>query len=435
MRPTRRAIAVAALGLPLALLPAAVDARLWPLWLAFLGTFALALGTDALLAPRRQGVRCRLEMPGVLAIGEEVEARLTVQVPAARPVPVEVVLDLSDLLRPVPPLAGRAAERGAVFPFRLAATRRGKVEVERAWVRVRGPLGWMEGAAKIELHGEATVVPDLRPIRAAALRFASEHHFRAGMRIERYVGDGTELDSLREHVHGDDPRAIDWRGSARHHRLITRQFRAERNRQVVLAVDSGRLMAEPLLGIPKLDHAVTAALLLSWVSLRGGDRVGWFSFDARVGQWAAPEGGAQVFPALRLLAGRLDDTDQETNFTLGLTALAQRLRRRSLVVVLTDFVDTITAELMVENLERLARRHLVIFVALRDPGLQAVAAAEPADLRQLNRAVVAGALLREREVVLQRLRGQGIQAIDATPAQVHPRLINTYLEIKRRERI
>jgi len=435
MRPTGRAIAVAALGLPIALLPAAVDGRLWPLWLAFLGALALALGADALLAPRRQGVRCTLEMPGLLSIGEEAEARLTVRVPAARPVPVGVVLDLSELLVPVPPLAGRASEAGAVFPFRLASTRRGTVAVERAWVRVPGPLGLMTGLAVIDLHGEAAVVPDLRPVRTAALRFATERHFRAGLKVERYVGDGTELDSLREHVHGDDPRSIDWRGSARHNRLITRQFRAERNQQVVLALDTGRLMAEPLLGIPKLDHAVTAALLLSWVSLRAGDRAGWFSFDARVGQWAEPEGGKHVFPALRLLAGRVDYSDQETNFTLGLTALAQRLRRRSLVVVLTDFVDTVTAGLMVENLDRLARRHLVVFVALRDPGLGAVAAEEPADLPRLHRAVVAGALLREREVVLQRLRGQGIQTIDAAPSQIHPRLINTYLEIKRRERI
>jgi len=435
VRPTRRAIAAAALGLPIALLPAAVDARLWPLWLAFLGAFALALGSDALLAPRRQGVRCSLEMPGTLSIGEDVEARLTVRVPAARPVPVRVVLDLSDLLVPVPPLLGPASADGAVFPFRLASIRRGTVEVERAWVRVPGPLGLMTGIAVVDLHGEAVVVPDLRPVRTTALRFASERHFRAGMKIERYTGDGTELDSLREHVHGDDPRSIDWRGSARHNRLITRQFRAERNQQVILALDTGRLMAEPLEGIPKLDHAVTAALLLSYISLRGGDRVGWFSFDARVGLWAEPEGGQHTFPALRQLAGRIDYSDQETNFTLGLTALSQRLRRRSLVVVLTDFVDTVTAELMVENLDRLSRRHLVVFVALQDPGLAAVAAQAPDDLPRLNRAVVAAALLRERELVLQRLRGQGIQPIDASPRQIHPRLINTYLEIKRRERI
>lgn len=438
LRPTRRAIAAAAAGLPLALLPAVVQPRLWPLWLAFLGVFALALGADALLMPRRQGVQCSLELPGALAIGETAEARLTVWVPAVRPVPVGVVLDLSDLLVPQPPLSAlvsNTSEDGAVLPFRLVPTRRGRVAVERAWVRIPGPLGLMSRVAVFDLHREAMVVPDVRPVHTTALRFASDRHFRAGLKVERYAGDGTELDSLREHVHGDDPRFIDWKGSARHRRLITRQLRAERNQQVVLALDTGRLMAEPLDGVPKLDHAVTAALLLSYVSLRAGDRVGWLTFDARPGLWAEPQGGLRAFPVLRQLAGRIDYSDLETNFTLGLTSLAQRLRRRSLVVVLTDFVDTVTAELMVENLDRLSRRHLVVFVALQDPGLAAVAAQPPEDLLRLNRAVVAAALLRERELVLERLRGQGIQPIDAAPAQVQPRLINTYLEIKRREQI
>ena len=135
------------------------------------------------------------------------------------------------------------------------------------------------------------------------------------------------------------------------------------------------------------------------------------------------------------MASKVDYSDRETNYTLGLTSIAQRLSRRSLIVVLTDFVDTVSAELMVENLDRLSRRHLVIFVALQDPGLAATADRQPATLLDLNRAVVAGGLLRDREVVLKRLRRLGIYPIDADPAAVSPRLINTYLDIKRRERI
>ena len=117
------------------------------------------------------------------------------------------------------------------------------------------------------------------------------------------------------------------------------------------------------------------------------------------------------------------------------SGLPPRLSRRSLIVVLTDFVDTISAELMVENLDRLSRRHLLVFVALQDPGLAATADRAPAGVLDLNRAVVAGGLLRDREVVLRRLRRLGILPIDAPPAAITSRLINTYLEIKRRERI
>jgi uncharacterized protein (DUF58 family) len=439
MRPTGLAIALAAGGLLIALLPAAVEPRLWPLWPLFLGAFAALLGAEALLLPRRRGVTVAAEVPRTLAIGEGGTAHLTVTVPSARRLAVRVALDLSDLLVPQPAQTalGATGETGlaCALKFALVPTRRGVVAVERAWVRYTGPLRLLAAVVVRELGREAEVVPNLAPVRDAALRFADDRTFRAGLKIERFAGDGSEFESLREHVQGDDPRSIDWKVTARHKKLVSRRYRAERNHQIILALDTGRLMSEPVAGIPKLDHAVTTALYLSYVSLRAGDRVGWITFDARVGSFVEPRSGVNAFGVLAQRAGRIRYASGETNFTLGLTSLAQRLTRRSLVVVLTDFVDTVTAELMVENLDRLARRHAVVFVALRDPSLASIAGRYPADLLALNRAVVAGALLRDRDVVLRRLSRQGIEPIDAAPSEVTPQLINTYLEIKRRERI
>jgi uncharacterized protein (DUF58 family) len=435
MRPTRRAIVLAILGLPVALLPAAVDARLWALWPVYLGGLVLALGADALMAPRAAGVSASVAMPGTIYIGEEEEAVLRVAMPSARRVPVTVAVDLSDRLVPQPQLRGRVSREGASLPFRLKATRRGRIVVERAWVRWAGPLGLMAAVRRLDLQRPAAVVPNIRPVKTMALRFLTDREFRAGLKIERYQGDGTQFDSLREHTTGDDRRTIDWKASARHRKLVARQFKAERDHQVVIAVDTGNLMCEPLAGIPKVDHAVNAALLLAYISLRAGDRVGLATFDSKPGLYVEPKGGLRGFQILSQMAGQVDYSERETNFTLGLTSIGQRLSRRSLIVVLTDFVDTITAELMVENLDRLSRRHVVVFVALQDPGLAAVAAQEPKGVLALNRAVVAGGLLRDREVVLRRLRRLGIYPIDAAPGQVSPRLINTYLDIKRRERI
>ncbi len=435
MRPTRRAILVAALGLAVALLPTVVNRRLWLMWPVYLGGLVLALGVDALAAPSRKGVRCTAELPGTLYIGEEEDAVLTVTVPSRRRIPVTVAVDLSDRLVPQPHLRGRASSAGTALRLRLVPTRRGRIVVERAWIRYTGPLGLMAAVAQVDLKRQAAVVPNIRPVKTAALRYLTDRDFRAGLKIERYKGDGTELDSLKEHVPGEDHRAIDWKSSARHKKIVSRQFRAERNHQVILAIDTGHLMCEPLEGIPKVDHAVSAALLLSYISLKAGDRVGMATFDSRFGLYVEPKGGLRGFSVLSQMAGKVEYSDRETNYTLGLTSIGQRLSRRSLIVVLTDFVDTISAELMMENLGRLSRRHVIIFVALQDPGLAATAAGDPATLLELNRAVVAGGLLRDREVVLRRLRRLGIYPIDAAPAQVSPRLINTYLDIKRRERI
>ena len=216
-------------------------------------------------------------------------------------------------------------------------------------------------------------------------------------------------------------------------KLMCRNFRAERNHPIILAFDSGHLMGEPLAGLPRLDHAVNAGLLLAYFCLRTGDRVGLAGFDARLNRFLEPRGGVQAFPRLQNESAALDYSPVETNFTLGLLELVKKLRRRSLVVVFTDFVDTVTAELMLDGLDQLARRHVVLFVALRDPVLRQLERREPRQLVDLNRAVVAADLHRERELVFRRLVQSGILLLDVEPSGLSVDLVNRYFDIKRRE--
>jgi uncharacterized protein (DUF58 family) len=433
--PTPRAVALTAAGFPLALLPALVHPRLWGVWLVAAGLLALAIGLDAILAlpPRRLAVE--VDAPDRLSVGEPGAARVTLLAP--RPVrAAEILLDLHPDLEPQGARTlALPAGAPATAEIPLLARRRGKPTLDELWLRWTGPLGLAGRRRRVALARPVAVVPNLGPVRAAAFRFFGSRELQAGVQVERFVGDGSEFDALVEYVPGLDPRAISWKASARHRELLCQEFRAERNHQVVLALDTGHLMAEPLEGVPRLDHAVTSALLLAYVSLRLGDRVGLYGFDRTARAWAEPQGGLGAFPRLQALSAGLDYSTDETNFTLGLTELSTRLRRRSLVVVFTDFVDTVTAELMLENLSRLARRQLVVFVTLRDPALDATALAPPRRLGDLYRSVVAADFVRERERVLARLRRMGIACVDASPGQVSSRLVNRYLDIKRRELI
>jgi uncharacterized protein (DUF58 family) len=431
--PTARAIALVAALFPASLLPALVHPRLWGAWVVAAALAAIAIGLDAILAlpPRALGVV--VDAPGSLAVGEPGAAAVLLR--ASRPVrKVEVLLDLHADLAPQPPLLADVAAGGeARLDVPLVARRRGRPTLDEAWLRWPGPLGLVRRRKRVPLGRPVPVVPNLRPVRAAALEFFGSREIASGVQVERFVGDGSEFDALVEWVPGLDPRAISWKASARHRKLLCQDFRAERNHQVLLALDTGHLMAEPLDGIPRLDHAVTSALLLAYVSLRLGDRVGLFAFDRAARAFAEPQGGLGTFARLKAISAQLDYSTDETNFTLGLTELSTRLRRRSLVVVFTDFVDTVGAELMLENLGRLARRQLVLFVALRDPSLDSAALAAPRRLGDVYRSVVAADFVRERERVLARLRRMGVQFVDAAPGLVSSRLVNRYLDIKRRE--
>lgn len=438
MHPTRRALAIAALGTALAVLPIALSPDLWVLWLIAWAAFFIAILLDILRLPALADLELRAELPSTIYMGEPSPLRLHLKwadVPEDRPVLAELALSLEGPIA-APPNAHRPlSSRPDTLDLPLTPRRRGRSRLEGLHLRWSGPLGLMQRSGFIPLRREVDATPNLRAVRQLAARFASRNELRHGLRIERFLGDGTEFDSLREFMPGLDRRSIDWKSSARHTKLLARHHRAERDRQIVVAIDTGHLMAEPLDGLPRLDHAIHAGLLLALMSTRSGDRVGLYAFGDRPRAFTEPRAGMAAFTSTLEVAAGLEYGESETNFTLGLTHLMQRLTRRSLVIVMTDFTDSITAELMVENLQRLANRHLVLFVSLRDPLLDRLVAERPDDLVKLQSAVVADSLIREREVVLQRLRLRGIHCLDASPAEVGMSLINRYLDIKRRELI
>ena len=229
---------------------------------------------------------------------------------------------------------------------------------------------------RIALDRVIDVVPNVRGVRSSALQFFSREAL-FGNKVQEQKGEGTEFDALRDYVPGLDSRFIDWKHSARHRKLVSKEFRIERNHQIVLAFDTGYLMVEPVDGLPRLDHAINAGLLLAWISLQGGDLVGLLAFDEMLRQYQQPRRGVSNFPRLQRATAGLDYHHTETNFTLGLAELSARLQRRALVILFTDFVDTVTAELMIEATQRIARQHVVVFVTLRDAVLHGLADAPP----------------------------------------------------------
>lgn len=434
MRPTTRFLVGFACGLPVAALPTIVDVRLWVLWCAYLIAAILLFAVDVVLGVRGRELELDVTVPEAVSIGVGGAFEVRLENHAARGVlvvvravvspPFEVLEDLRVRLEG----GGRGA---ATFPLRPERRQAGRLE--SVWLAWSGPLGLCRHERRHGFDHEVLVTPDVGSSRREALAFLDVREHRAGLKAVRYLGDGSEFESLREYLPGFDRRQIDWKASARHRKLLCREHRAERNHQVVLAVDTGHLMVEPLDGVPKVDRAIRAALSLALVAARTGDRVGFYTFDERPGVLVPPVAGTAHVLEIQRRAAEVQESTGETNFSLGLLTLSARLRRRALIVVMTEFVDTVTAELMLESLARLARRHLVVFVTFRDPALERLRSLRPASVVDMHRSVVAEDLLRERRVVRRRLTRLGVQVLESPWEEVGPALLNRYLEIKRRE--
>jgi uncharacterized protein (DUF58 family) len=317
----------------------------------------------------------------------------------------------------------------------LAPHRRCQGAITALWLSWRGPLGLGARLYRRECEAAIRVLPNIAPLRSPALQtFLRDSQF--GMIARRLRGEGTLFETLAEYQPGMDRRRIDWKVSARHGLLHAKEYEAERNNQIVFAIDCGQAMCEPVgaspeTSLPRLDRAITAALTTAWIALKAGDRCALFGFGAGV-RLSTPFAAAQTdFGRLRSAAATLDYEPREPNFTLAMASLAQRLQRRSLIIVLSDFTDPTGAELMVESVARLIKRHKVLFVTLRDDELDGLASAEPIGMEQLATSVAADALLRQRALVTSRLRQMGVDVVEAPHAAVGPRLIDAYLAIKR----
>ncbi len=434
--PSGRALALLALLAPLAAVLAATAPGAWLLAPAAGLALLAAAALDGWLAG---GLRdCRVVVPADAEVGQPVRVAILAELARAPRSAPEAALGFDARLgaRGVAHVALGPGEADGIWSWQaeLIPQRRGTGALHDLWLRWPGPLGLAHRQAHRALEDRIRVWPDLSPVRSPALQtFLRDAQF--GLVARRIRGEGTQFEALSEYQPGMDRRRIDWKASARHTRLHARENEAERDNQIVFAFDCGQSMCEPVDGLARLDRAISAALVSAYVALKGGDRVALFGFADKPELFTPFAVDSRAFHRLQSAAASLDYTAREPNFTLALATLSARLKRRSLIVLFSDFTDTTSAELMVESIERLIRHHLVIFVTMQDEELSGLTDADPATLRDLATAVAADGLARQRALVLQRLRRLGVDVIEAPWQAIGYRLIDRYLAVKRAEAV
>ena len=415
------------------------------LWLIGAGWVAAILGLivlDALLSTSIRRMEPNIDAPGSGYVGHDYDIRVTTEFgPGIPPRAPEQRLSVNDRIT-VSPVIARAGvgDGGMLSLFGMRTDLRGTAVLERIWTRWQGPLGLVWRQRIDPLQSEIPVTSDTQMVRDTAAEIFTKDA-NIGQKLQRLRGDGTEFDGLTEWLPGMDKRSIDWKHSARHGTLLSREFRTERNHNIVFAFDSGHLMAEEVENVKtgeamtKLDRALNAALLMAFVSLKIGDKIGMYAFDERPYLYAPAIGSTRSFAQIRRVSAQVNYSTAETNFTLGLSQLAQNLQRRTLIVVFTDFVDSTQAELMVENMSRLLKRHIVIFVAFRNTALDKLITQNADTPEEAAASLIGDGLMRERDIVLRRLERMGVNVIDADAETLNMKVLNTYMLLKARNAI
>ncbi|AUW58207.1 DUF58 domain-containing protein [Sphingobium sp. SCG-1] len=431
--PTRTAILTAAAGVPVTLLVAMLVPGRWYAALAWPVAVLVLTLVDGMRGAKPGQVAAHVEAPRHTSVGATVDAVLIVALAGAAPARLQFALQTGALIEQgeddllwLELVQGKGA---AIVP--LKAVRRGTARVDHLWLRWRGSLGLAWKQRELSLDTAIAILPDVRPVHERGAQIFQRNALQ-GLMTQVARGDGTDFDALVEFRSGMDRRAIDWKQSARHVKLHAKEYRTERNNQIVFAVDCGRQMSEPIAGLTRLDRVVSAMLLTAWVALKLCDRVSLHAFDSRPRIASGLVSSAGAFSELQRLAARIDYSSEETNYSFALSSLAARLTRRSMIVLFTEFTDLTSAEFMARAAARLVEKHLLLVVVLRDEELEAILGAAPQTSDDVTRSVTAAALLRDRLMVLTRLRHLGAHVIESEHDRVADRLVQGYVDLKRR---
>jgi uncharacterized protein (DUF58 family) len=399
----------------------------------FVGWLVLAaalVGLDLFRAASPKSLVWQRSSPVSIRLGRSAESVLTLTNGGRR--------RLQGLVRDAwPPSAGARSTRTAVdvppgerrrITTDLTPTRRGDRLADRVTVRSLGPLGLAARQRSVPVPGRVRALPPFGSRRHLPSRLARLRELDGRTSINMR-GQGTEFDSLREYVVGDDVRSIDWRGTARTQTVVVRTWRPERDRHVLLVLDTSRTSAGRVGDAPRLDAAMDAALLLAALASRAGDRVDLLAADRSVRAAVQRQTGGQLLPALVEAMAPLEPELLEADWSTIAGAIQARTTQRSLVVLLTALETAPVEESLLPVLGPLTAHHQVVVASVADPAVAAMAAGR-SDADAIYSAAAAERTLAERARLAALLERLGVEVVDAAPDELPPALADRYLALK-----
>lgn len=328
----------------------------------------------------------------------------------------------------LPQTATLAAHGWAQVSYRLRPLERGEQTFGKIQTLLISPLRFWKRSRLLGASEKVRVYPNFAAIAKYTL-FATDNRLsQLGIRKRRRRGEGLDFHQLREYRLGDALRQIDWKATSRVKRLISREYQDERDQQIVFMIDCGRRMLAKDGELSHFDHALNAVLLLSYVALRQGDAVGFLAF-AGIDRFLPPLKGA---PSINTVLNSVYDLQASTHvpdYARAATELLKRLRKRSLVVIITNLRDEDAEELR-PAVSLLRRQHLVILASLQERVLNQVAEQTVYDFHDAVRLAATDIYLEERRLAHEELKHYGVMVLDVEPQILPVTLVNRYLDIK-----
>jgi uncharacterized protein (DUF58 family) len=396
-----------------------------------------AAAISVLLSPHPAEIAIRRNLPERLSLDSVNQVGWDLRNRARSAVQFELTEDVPESIeRDAAVVSGTILPRSSVeLRYGVRPTRRGLHQFGDIFLRYRLPPGLLVRQQRLRVRDAVKVYPNVASLARYELAAQRRLTTQIGMMPVRLRGQGSLFESLRDYVPGDELADVAWKATARHGRPITRNYETDRSQNVLVVLDCGRLMVPPVDRLSRLDCAINATLLLSYVAMKQGDHIGLVAFSDRIETYVPPVKGRAALGRMNEALYRLEARLREPNYEQVCKFLALRHRKRSLIVILTDVIDKDASSMLLAYTARFARYHLPLCVTLRNLEVERLAAAEPQAVDDCFSKTVALKMLARRAEALARMRQFGVGVLDVDPRQLTPQLLHRYLLLKARKRL
>jgi uncharacterized protein (DUF58 family) len=419
------------------LVPAFVSHRFIYAMLVWDLVLITAWAADLFFLPKADQFLIRRSWDAPLALSVRSQAFITVTNESKSTLHIRLLDALPWSLRTEPlQLQMTVLPRGkAEVVYPVQPSHRGNATASVVYARYEGVFRLAQRWAMAALTQELTVYPNLHEARRHSIYLIRSRQIMMEKRFSRVRGAGKSFESLRDYRDGDDMSDVCWTATARRGKLVTRLYELEKSQTIWLVLDTGRLMRTRVASLSKLDHAVNAALALGQVALLTGDRVGLLAYGRNLRQRIpAMRGSLHLRQFVESLA-LVREEEGESDHTRAASQLMRDQKRRSLVVWITDLAETAMTPEVVEAACKLLPRHLVVLAVIGQPDLQLAALRRPKNAAEMYQVAAAQEVIHRRELLLARLRERGALAVEVESVELASMLVNSYLEIKQKNRL
>lgn len=410
-------------------------AWLTALWWSGLILLMLAAVSDYVISRKKLAVSCYRIISTSFALGAESKVRLFFENPLLRSIDIQVVDHCPDYVvtESFPLNISLPPQQETSLKYEVLPVKRGEAVFGRVGLRVQSFFKlWRFNIQRGESQA-IKIYPNFMAISNLNFLVYEQQLNHIGAHTVQRRGLGSDFKQLREYQRGDELRQMDWKASARQHKLISREYQDERDQDIVFLLDSGRRMRASESHLSHFDHCVNAMLLTSYIALMAGDAVGFMSF-AGTDRWLAPVKGKTNINQLLNSLYDLHSTSQASDLLKAAENLMLRHRKRSLIIIVTNIRDEDSAD-VIQAVKLLSKKHLVLVACLREAVYDQIELTDKADFDSTLTFVGVRLYLQQRNRLLQSLRASGVIVADATANEMHIKLVNEYMALKRAGRI